>query len=62
MEKIKTFTDRLLELIAAIIVLLIYAFPFKWAWNYVIPYLFGLPELTWLHALCLAFLLRELIK
>lgn len=41
---------------------LIAAFPIKWAWNAVIPYLFGLPVLTWGKAWCLNFLAGCLIR
>ena len=38
------------------------AFPIKWCWNYVMPYLFNLKEITWGHAWCLNFLCGCLIK
>jgi hypothetical protein len=41
---------------------LLFAFPIKWCWNYTIPYLFGLPVITWGKAWCLCFLSGCLIK
>ena len=41
---------------------LLFAFPIKWAWNVVMPYLFGWPVLTWGKAWCLNFLTGCLIK
>lgn len=35
---------------------LLMAFPIKWTWNATMPYLFGLPVLTWGKAWCLHFL------
>jgi len=41
---------------------LLLAFPIKWTWNFVIPYLFGLPLITWGKAWCLLFISNSLIK
>ncbi len=41
---------------------LLLAFPIKWTWNATIPYLFGLPTLTWGKAWCIHFLAGCLIK
>ena len=41
---------------------LLLAFPVKWTWNVTMPYLFGLPTLTWGKAWCLHFLAGGLIK
>lgn len=38
--------------------MLLLAFPLKWCWNGVMPYLFGLPTLTWGKAWCLWFVAR----
>ncbi len=38
--------------------ILLLAFPLKWCWNGVMPYLFGLPTLTWGKAWCLWFMAR----
>jgi hypothetical protein len=41
---------------------LLLAFPIKWTWNATIPYLFGLPTISWGKAWCLNFLCGCLIK
>lgn len=41
---------------------LLMAFPIMWCWNYVIPYLFALPTLTWGKAWCLGFLANVLVR
>ncbi len=41
---------------------LLLAFPIKWTWNVTMPYLFGLPTLTWGKAWCIHFLAGCLIK
>lgn len=38
------------------------AFPISWCWNYVMPYLFGLPEINWKQAWCIYFLSSQLFK
>ena len=38
------------------------AFPVKWCWNYVMPYLFDLKEISWGQAWCLMFICNSLIK
>jgi hypothetical protein len=38
------------------------AFPIKWTWNAVMPYLFSLPTLTWGKAWCVSFLCGSLLK
>jgi hypothetical protein len=38
------------------------AFPIKWCWNYVMPYLFELKTITWSQAWCLSFLSSMFIK
>lgn len=40
----------------------LFAFPLKWTWNYVIPFLFGLKEITVYQAWCLAFVAGVLVK
>jgi ABC-type polysaccharide/polyol phosphate export permease len=56
----------ILAVIGAIVVVagisLITAFPIKWCWNYVMPYLFALKTITWGQAWCLSFLAHSLIK
>lgn len=51
----------LLIVIIGILSLLL-AFPVMWCWNYVMPYLFGLPILNWGRAWCLTFLCGILLK
>ncbi len=41
---------------------LLMAFPIKWTWNAVMPYLFNLPLLTWGKAWCVMFLSGSLLK
>ena len=41
---------------------LLFALPIKWTWNVTMPYLFGLPTLTWGKAWCLYFLSNHLFK
>ena len=38
------------------------AFPLKWTWNYVMPYLFEFKTITWGHAWCLSWIASSLIK
>lgn len=38
------------------------SFPLMWAWNYVMPFVFQLPVITWQHAFCLMFVSNMLIK
>lgn len=54
-----------LALTFAMVVLgaVLFAFPVKWLWNYVVPYLFhGVPELDFWHALALGMLCGMLFK
>ena len=41
---------------------LLLAFPVMWTWNAVMPYLFGLPVITWGKAWCLYFLTGVLFR
>ena len=40
---------------------LVMAFPFMWAWNYIIPTLFGLPKIGWLGAFCLLWISHQIL-
>jgi hypothetical protein len=51
----------LLGLGAVVFLCLIMAYPTMWLWNYVMPYLFNVPELTPLRALALVVLTHILI-
>jgi hypothetical protein len=46
----------------AVLLGLLMMFPIKWCWNYTMPYIFGLPVITWGQAWCLSFLCGALIK
>lgn len=41
---------------------LLLSFPVMWCWNYIIPYMFGLPVITYWQAFCLYVLAGLLIK
>ena len=55
-----------LQVIGAVAVVLglatFMAFPIKWTWNYVMPYLFELKAITFGQAWCLMFLASSLVK
>ena len=38
------------------------AFPLKWSWNHIIPFLFGLPKITALQAFCLIWVMGIFFK
>jgi len=40
----------------------LWAFPLMWAWNYTIPYIFGLPVVGYWHMFCLYIILSSLWK
>lgn len=62
----KIISEGLFLLIAGftlvVIVSILLGLPTMWAWNYVMPYLFGLKEITFLHGIALNFLSGSLIK
>ncbi len=39
-----------------ILVSILLAYPVKWTWNYCMPHIFGMPEISVLQAWCLQFL------
>lgn len=39
---------------------LLLAFPFKWCWNYTLPWMFKFPYIEWGHAFCLLWVLAHL--
>jgi len=41
---------------------LLLAWPIKWTWNATMPYVFGLPAISWGKAWCIHFLAKCLIK
>lgn len=40
----------------------LFAFPFKWLWNYVMPSMFGLPIIGFWKALCMMWLSSLIFK
>lgn len=62
MEFFKTLIKYVFLIIFYAIIGLLLAFPVKWCWNYVMPYVFNLPLITWGHAWCLNFLSGMLIQ
>lgn len=68
MKSKKVFTKVAEALLASCIIsvtlcfiAVIIAYPVKWLWNYVIPTIFGLPQITFWQALCLMLLAGFLI-
>lgn len=49
-------------IILTFIISLISSYPVMFAWNYVIPYLFGLPTLNFWRSFCLIWILCSLWK
>ena len=45
-----------------VIIALVCSFPLKWTWNYVMPYIFHLPQITAPQAFCLYFIGGALFK
>lgn len=63
MFKFLALTGVVIGVIVLVCVLsLLLAYPIKWCWNYTIPQIFGLIEITWGQAWCLSFLSTCLIK
>lgn len=46
--------------ITSIICIIIGAIFFMFCWNYVMPFVFGLPKITYIHAMCLMAISRLL--
>jgi len=51
-----------LLLVGGALISLVTAFPLKWTWNYVMPYLFEFKAITWGHAWCLSWVTSVLIQ
>jgi uncharacterized protein YacL len=49
-------------IVGAILMSFLFAFPIKWLWNEVMPYMFNLVEINWWQAWCLNMLSAFLIK
>ncbi|WQJ53987.1 MAG: hypothetical protein [Vetruanivirus porcinprimi] len=56
----KHFFKRIGIVIISIICIIIGAIFFMICWNYVMPFVFGLPKITYIHAMCLMAILRLL--
>lgn len=56
--------EHLFELVGIVIIsiicIIIGAIFFMFCWNYVMPFVFGLPKITYIHAMCLMAILRLL--
>ena len=49
----KYFFELIGIVIISIICIIIGAIVFMICWNYVMPFIFGLPKITYIHAMCL---------
>jgi len=61
----KTLRKTGLSVLILILVALLglfFALPIKWTWNVTMPYIFGLPTITWGKAWCLNFLFGFLLQ
>lgn len=56
--------EHLFELVGIVIIsiicIIIGAIFFMFCWNYVMPFIFGLPKITYIHAMCLMAISRLL--
>ena len=56
--------EHLFELVGIVIIsiicIIIGAIFFMFCWNYVMPFVFGLPKITYIHAMCLMTISRLL--
>lgn len=58
--KIVTYT--ILSFFAVLIVGLVMVLPLMWLWNYVMPSIFGLPEISYLQMLALYYIVQFLFR
>lgn len=58
--KIATYT--ILSFFAVLIVGLVMVLPLMWLWNYVMPPIFGLPEISYLQMLALYYIVQFLFR
>ena len=63
----KNFVGNSVVLAAVAVVLgialgVLWAVPIMWIWDYIMPYLFGVPEITWFKAWLLYILCNILFK
>ena len=56
----KHFFELIGMVIISSICIIIGAIFFMICWNYVMPFVFGLPKITYIHAMCLMAILRLL--
>lgn len=54
-QKWADFGSDVALMMAHIVLMLIMTWPIMWAWNYIVPSMFGLDSLSWGEALCLHF-------
>lgn len=56
--------EHLFELVGIVIIsiicIIIGAIFFMFCWNYIMPFVFGLPKITYIHAMCLMAISRLL--
>lgn len=52
----------IITILIAIVFIILGAIIFMICWNYVMPYLFGLPTITYIHALCLMTVAKLLLS
>jgi len=60
-EKFENYFDFLFTMLLIVLMYFIVPFIITWAWNYVIPYLFGLPHIDWTKAFALNVLIGFLL-
>lgn len=58
----KYFFELIGIVIISIICIIIGAIFFMICWNYVMPFVFGLPKITYIHAMCLMAVSRLLLS
>ena len=54
--------DLLIDFISALLACLIFALPFMWLWNWLMPMIFGLMKINYLQALGLKILCAFIFK
>ena len=59
---VTALTGCLTSIIASIAIIILLCFPVMWVWNWVMPIVFGLPEVTVWQTLALLFLSRCFFK
>ena len=59
---IKVVGVVILSVLVIMLISVLLAWPIMWAWNYVMPYMFGFKVVTWGQAWCLSFLAGTFFK